>query len=163
MNYYPVNLNIKGEKVLIFGGGKIAFRKTQGVMKAGAVVKVVSKKFLPEFRELAKEKNVILFQGEYSASQIKDVLMVIAATSDRAINRAIADKAKEKNILVNDCSDSGNSSFINVSTWEKEGVMLTFSTQGRDPRLAKKFKSYCRKNCRIDTACLKEVGIKRQP
>ncbi len=149
MDYYPINLKIKGRKVLIVGGGQVARRKMVSLLDAGAKVTVISKTFLPDFTRLADEGRISIERGGFSPSSLSGVFLVIAATSDRALNRLIAERAKEKNILVNDCGDPENSSFINVAAWVKGNILLTCSTQGRDPARAKEIKEICRDNCRL--------------
>ncbi|HBR22381.1 MAG TPA: siroheme synthase, partial [Nitrospiraceae bacterium] len=40
--YYPVLLNLKGKKVIVAGGGKVAERKALPLLRSGAEVTVIS-------------------------------------------------------------------------------------------------------------------------
>ena len=45
---YPVNLDLRGRRVLVVGGGTVAARKVGGLLDAGALVTVVSPDAVPE-------------------------------------------------------------------------------------------------------------------
>jgi thioredoxin reductase len=40
--YYPVFLNLKGKKVIVIGGGRVAERKILALLKTGADISVIS-------------------------------------------------------------------------------------------------------------------------
>ena len=42
MNYYPAFLNLQGKKAVVVGGGKVAERKVLTLIRAGALVTVIS-------------------------------------------------------------------------------------------------------------------------
>ena len=51
---YPVMLNLTGKTVLVAGGGKVASRKVLSLLKAGALVTVISPVIDPA---ISKEKR----------------------------------------------------------------------------------------------------------
>ena len=52
MIYYPVFFDLRGRPVLVVGAGKVALRKTRGLVEAGARVTVVAPRWEPEFERL---------------------------------------------------------------------------------------------------------------
>jgi len=52
MKHYPVFLDLKDRPVLVVGAGKIALRKTVGLLESGARITVVAPDILPEFETL---------------------------------------------------------------------------------------------------------------
>ena len=54
--FYPVNLKVGGERVLVVGGGPLALHKARSLRKAGARVRAVSPSFTPGFRRLKIER-----------------------------------------------------------------------------------------------------------
>ena len=50
--YYPIFLDLQGKPVLVAGAGKVALRKTTGLLEAGARVTVVAPRAEPEFAQL---------------------------------------------------------------------------------------------------------------
>src|SRR5215467_4717610 len=50
--WYPIFLDLKDRSVLVVGAGKVALRKTLGLIEAGARVTVVAPDVEPEFEDL---------------------------------------------------------------------------------------------------------------
>ena len=147
MKFYPVNLQLTDRPVLIFGGGRIALRKAEQLLKVKANLKVISPAFLPQFAIMARAGQLKLVQTEFAPWQITNEFLIIAATDNSAVNAEIAMTAERRKILVNDCSDHSNSTFTNVAVWEKSGLMMTCSTQGHKPARARQFSEFCQEHC----------------
>ena len=54
--YYPINLKIDDMKIVIIGGGKVAYRKCMNFLAFNKKVKVISQEFIEEFEEI-KNRN----------------------------------------------------------------------------------------------------------
>jgi len=79
LKHYPVFLDLKDRPVLVVGAGKVALRKTRGLLEAGARITVVAPDCEPEFEELP----VRLVRRRFRASDLAGALLVYAATDDR--------------------------------------------------------------------------------
>ena len=56
--FYPINLKIDDMKIVIIGGGKVAYRKCMNFLAFNKKVKVISQDFIEEFEEkLVVEKS----------------------------------------------------------------------------------------------------------
>ena len=71
--------------MLVVGAGKIALRKTRGLLEAGARITVVAPECEPEFEELPLR----LVRRRFRASDLANALLVFAATNDRLTNHRI--------------------------------------------------------------------------
>jgi siroheme synthase-like protein len=58
MSFYPIFLDITLKPCLVIGGGKVAERKVNGLLKAGAKVTVISPTLTKELKELARKKKI---------------------------------------------------------------------------------------------------------
>ena len=133
---YPVMMNLKGKKVVIIGGGKIALRKAKGLLGTGADITIVS----PVINDLLKQLPYIKWrQKGFSAEDIKDAHLIFAATNNQAVNDYVCQCAHEFQ-WVNDTSESANSSFMTPAVVRKEKLLLTISTSGASPALAKEIR-----------------------
>ena len=47
--FYPINLKIDDMKIVIIGGGKVAYRKCMNFLAFNKKVKVISQDFIEEF------------------------------------------------------------------------------------------------------------------
>ena len=59
MDYYPIQLNLKGKQVIIIGGGKVAQRKLAGLLDTGAKITIVSPEITDTIREYCQSGKVI--------------------------------------------------------------------------------------------------------
>src|ERR1051326_1738689 len=102
MRHYPVFLDLRGRRVLVVGAGKVALRKTKGVVEAGADVTVIAPESLPDFDDLP----VRLVRRRFRLSDLDGAALVFAATSDRRVNHRIRMAAQSRRVLAN-IADSG--------------------------------------------------------
>lgn len=138
--YYPIQLDVSGLHVVIVGGGKIAYRKALAFVRMGKTFTVVSKSFSRDFSQLASEK-ITFIQGAFDWNHLKDADLVIAATDDANLNAQIGAYAKQRGKLVNVVSDSAYSNFLNAAVIKNGDLVLTVSTAGKSPKLAKQIKN----------------------
>jgi len=132
LKHYPVFLDLKGLPVLVVGAGKVALRKTKGLLEAGARVTVVAPEWEAEFESLP----VRLAQRRFRASDLAGALLVFAATNDRLANHRIGIAAKGKGLFVNIADSAGECSFLVPARVQRGIVQLAISTGGENPRLA---------------------------
>ena len=139
MVYYPINLNLNGRKVVVVGGGRIAERKITRLIEAMAVVTVISPKLTLELMEYAEEGKLIWKEKNFTAADIQDAFLVIAATNQPEINHAVK-KAAAPHQLISLVDDPEESNFILPAVMNQGKLSITISTSGASPILAKKIK-----------------------
>lgn len=132
--YYPINLDVTGKKVVVVGGGVVAERKVISLVKFGAEVLVIAPRLAAV---LAKIKGVGLLRREYRRADIKHAVLVVAATDNMALNRQIARDAMRENILVNVVDAPDLCSFIVPSMIKRGPLVVSISTSGQAPAMAK--------------------------
>ncbi len=137
MIYYPVFLNLKGKKVLLFGAGAVALRKAKSLVASEAKLSVISREFSEAFRRFAKSKKIKLQKGSRIPKSLSSVSLVVAATSDARFNRALYQACSRKGILVNVVDDPKHSNFIVPSVVRRGNLQIAISTGGASPYLAK--------------------------
>jgi precorrin-2 dehydrogenase/sirohydrochlorin ferrochelatase len=152
--YYPIFLNIRSRKCLVVGGGKVALRKVQTLLEHGADVEVVSPALCPELNRLAKDGTIRAQQRSYKAKDLHDALIAVAATDDSKINESVAAEARRRGILINVVDDLKNSDFIVPSYFRRGDIIVTVSTSGRSPSLARKIRSELEKDFKAEYAQL---------
>ena len=101
MRYLPLHLDLKGRELLVVGGGEVARRKVELLLKADARITLIARKVDQKLHELAAGQHLNVVVGDYHSEQLDGKLMVVAATSDSELNRRISEDAKARNMLVN--------------------------------------------------------------
>lgn len=137
MKYYPVFLNLQGKLCVVVGGGRVAERKVQGLLRAGARVKVISPQLTTKLIKLKEQRKIVCHLRKFRSMDLKNAYLAIAATNDHNINEKIYQQAEGQKIPVNVVDDPKHSSFIVPSLVRKGDIILAISTSGKSPALAR--------------------------
>lgn len=126
--FFPVSINLNGEKVLIIGAGKIALRKAKTLMNYGCDIYVVATEILEdEFHELGLSS---VRTGKFCESDLEGVFLVVAATSDKEFNREVANLCMARKILVNNITSKDEMNLRFASIYEGDGFQVAVSSLG---------------------------------
>ncbi len=131
MTPYPVFLRLEGEPVVVVGGGRIAASKLAGLFDAGARVTVVA----PEVRPEIACDDVTIVQREFRAEDLDGARFVIAAAPP-AVNRAVGEAARARNLFVNAVDDVDSATAYLGGVIRRGEVTIAISTGGAAPALA---------------------------
>jgi siroheme synthase-like protein len=132
LRYYPIFLDLKDRPVLVVGAGKVALRKTKGLVEAGARVTVVAPEWEPEFETIP----VRIVARRFRASDLAGCTLVFAATDDRLTNHRIGIASKGKGIFANIADSAEECGFIVPARVQRGSVQVAVSTGGESPRLS---------------------------
>ncbi len=127
------------KRVVVIGGGKVAERKIQGLIEAKARVTVVSPNLTEKLNQCCLEGKITWKKKNFSAEDIRDAFLIIAAVNDPEVSLAVK-KAAAPNQLLNLADDPEESNFILPSVYKQGKLSMTVSTSGASPTLAKKIK-----------------------
>ena len=129
----------------MIGAGSVAFKKIEGLMKAGANICVVAKQASSPIRVLAVQEKLTLELRAYHKEDLRDVFLVFAATNDSECNRQIYQDTREMKILLNAVDQPEECDFTIPARVEKGDLLLTISTGGRGPFFSKILRKYFEK------------------
>lgn len=135
--YYPVFLDITGKPVLLVGGGRVALEKLGRLVEAGAAVTVVAPELADGVREFVAAGQARWLARAFQPGDTAGAYLVMVATDDGAVNRAVAEEARSNGALVNAADDAGNSDFILPAVARKGRLTLAGSTGGSSPAMAR--------------------------
>jgi precorrin-2 dehydrogenase/sirohydrochlorin ferrochelatase len=140
MKYYPVHLDIKNRKCLIVGGGAVGTRKVNTLLECGARVTVVSPEPTPQLTRLASEGSITLEKRDYRSDDMTGMFLVIGATDDESLNHQVSKDAEQAHILCNIADRPEVCNFILPSIVHRGDLVITVSTSGKSPALAKRLR-----------------------
>jgi siroheme synthase-like protein len=129
---YPVNLILDGRRCLVVGGGSVARRKAEGLAACGAEVTVVA----PEVDEDLAGAVLAVERRAYRRGEARHYRLVIAATDDPAVNRAVSEDAEAAGVWVNVADDPERCTFTLPSVFRRGPIAVAVSTGGHSPALA---------------------------
>ncbi|MDP2905723.1 MAG: bifunctional precorrin-2 dehydrogenase/sirohydrochlorin ferrochelatase [Candidatus Omnitrophota bacterium] len=144
--YYPVALKLKGITVVVAGGGIVAERKVKTLLGFGARVRVVSPRVTPSLRGYFLARKITWVNRFIKPTDVKGAGLIIAATSDAAVNIKMSRWAKAQGILINVVDRAGLSSFISPAVFSKHRATVAVYTHGRDPALSRDLKNFLKEN-----------------
>ena len=137
MDHLPIFINVRQNPCLVIGGGDIALRKINLLIKAQAKVDCLSPLFCEGITNLSQSGDVNLIQKRFESDDIKDYAIIIASTDDSSVNALISKSAKKARIPVNVVDSPELSSFIMPSIVDRSPVIIAVSSAGRAPVLAR--------------------------
>lgn len=138
-SYFPIHLNIEFKTVVIVGGGHVATQKVASLLPAKANIVVVSPTLHDTLVPLVKSGEITWRAKEFEPRDLDDATLIIAATNDTNVNDAVQEAAQHWQLL-NRADVQGESDFITPATVRRGPLVLTVSTSGASPALARKIK-----------------------
>lgn len=137
MRYYPVYLDMRGRKALVVGGGAVGSRKTHTLLRAGARVTLVSPQVTDALRSMAEAGRLTWHQRPYRSSDMAAMFLVFSATNDPDLNHRIEEDAGRHHVLCNYADQPERGHFILPSIVERGDLLVSISTSGRSPAVAR--------------------------
>ncbi|HAS6349384.1 siroheme synthase [Vibrio sp. IRLE0018] len=136
MRYFPLFMDLENKPVLVVGGGEVASRKIEALLKAGAKVTIVSPTLVEELMQWVKEGACYWVKNFYS-SELMDghYVQVWATTNNPSLNHQVYRDAKQRNLLVNVVDDKPYCDFITPSMIVRGRVQIAISSGGASPVL----------------------------
>jgi len=134
---FPVFLRLEGRPCVVIGGGKVAARKVQALLEAGARVRVIAPALCPALEALRSAEDLVYEPRPYQAGDLRGACLAFAATGEPAINAAVFAEAERLAIPVNAVDDPAHCTFLVPSRIERPPVAIAVSTGGASPALAR--------------------------
>ncbi len=134
---YPVNLLLTGRLCLVVGGGAVALRKTDSLLAAGARVRLVSPEVVPQLAAMAATERLEWIARVFVEGDLLGAFLVFATTGDRHVQARIAVEADRYGVLLNSADDPLACHFHVPAHFRRGRMLVTVSTGGASPALAK--------------------------
>jgi uroporphyrin-III C-methyltransferase/precorrin-2 dehydrogenase/sirohydrochlorin ferrochelatase len=137
MDALPIFLKIKGHRCVVIGGGAVATRKVDMLLRAGGEIAVISPELDHELAELHEAGKISFHQGTFKPAQLDGACLVVAATDNKTTNRAVSKAARQRNIPVNVVDSPDLCSFTMPSIVDRSPIVIAISSSGVAPVLAR--------------------------
>ncbi len=139
-----VDLNLKGNLVIVVGGGNEGLKKINALLTQDCKILLISEETSKLIERYVKQKKIAFKKMKiHDANFLKKYkpFMVMATTDSRELNRKIIDQAKKTRCYSYAADDPAVSDFafgsvINI----KDTVQIAVSTGGRSPAMARKIR-----------------------
>jgi uroporphyrin-III C-methyltransferase/precorrin-2 dehydrogenase/sirohydrochlorin ferrochelatase len=128
---FPLFARLAGRRVVIVGGGAMATARAKQLAAAGARITVVA----PEVSDGAVGLADVVLRRPFDPGDLDGAWFAVAAATPE-VNRAVADAADSRRILVNAVDDPERASAYTAGVVRRGGATVAISTAGRAPALA---------------------------
>ena len=152
MRHFPLFLDLRERLVVVVGGGTVAERKIALVAQSGARIRVIAPSLTPGLAAARNDERLEHVAREFEPADVAGARLVIAATADRTVNRAVAVSAERHGIVVNVVDDLELSTGILPAIVDRSPIIVAVSTGGTAPALARRVRA------RIETVVDESVG-----
>jgi uroporphyrin-III C-methyltransferase/precorrin-2 dehydrogenase/sirohydrochlorin ferrochelatase len=136
VRYYPVFLDLAGQKAVVLGGGAFATEKVALLLEAGARVKVVSAKLSKSLQSLVDNGAVEVVSRDYQPGDLAGARLAVDASENEEINRQSWEEAEESGVLINVVDRPAQCRFIAPAIVRRDPLLIAISTSGESPFLA---------------------------
>ncbi|MFC7322693.1 NAD(P)-binding protein [Halobacillus campisalis] len=135
----PLMLDLKNKKAVVVGGGKIAERRVRTLLSSEADIKVISPALTSSLTTLYQDGKLDWHEKSFSAEDLQNAFLIVAATNDSEVNRAIIESAPQ-NVLLNSVEDAAAGNIQFPTQFSRGKLSISVSTNGSSPILAAKIK-----------------------
>jgi precorrin-2 dehydrogenase/sirohydrochlorin ferrochelatase len=155
MDLFPIFLKLTGRRCLVIGAGNLAESKIESLRAAHAHVTVIAPHARERILDLAAAGEIDLQQRAYAPGDLADseapFFLVVTATNDPAVNRAVYHEAVAANVLCNAVDDPPFCDFYFPSVVRRGDLQIAISTAGASPALAQRLRKEINAQLPLDT------------
>ena len=140
MELLPIFLNVRGRRCVVVGGGEVALRKCNLLVRTGAAVEIVAEQISDELQALIDTHGGSLRRQPFNDDCLDQATLVIAATDDAAVNARVSEAAQQRNIPVNAVDQPELCTFIMPAVVDRSPIVIAISSGGASPILTRQLK-----------------------
>lgn len=133
---FPLFVDLRGKSVLVVGGGKVATRKVEALLRAGARIRINAQTLTAELWAWVEGGRIEALTDAFRPDWLDQAWLVVAATDDSELNQSVADAAQARRIWANVVDDAERSSAQLPAVVDRGPLQIAVSTAGAAPMLA---------------------------
>ncbi|KAA6334119.1 Siroheme synthase [termite gut metagenome] len=130
LTFLPVSVNITHKKIVLIGGGKVAFHKASILSGFTDTAMVIAPEFHPGFYSLP----FTLVKKRYDSEDLEDAFLVYICTERKELNALIKAECEKRNILANVCDTPMLCDFISPAVHKDGNITISVSSNAQNVR-----------------------------
>ncbi len=163
MSLFPIFLKLTARPCVVIGAGHLAESKIASLRAADASITVIAPHASLAIREQAIAGELTLHLRPYQTGDLAGAFLVVAATNDPAVNRAVFVEAESSGVLCNAVDDPPFCDFYFPSIVRRGDLQIAISTAGHSPALAQQLRKQLNEQLPLDLGdWLTELGNLRR-
>jgi precorrin-2 dehydrogenase / sirohydrochlorin ferrochelatase len=139
---FPMFLRLEGKLCLVVGAGAVAEEKVEGLLTAGARLRVVAPFATQRITRLSRGGKLIWRAREFHQRDLAGVMLVVAATTLPNVNEIVRRAARQAGVPCNTVDDPARCDFFYPAVIRRGPLQIAISTGGRSPALAQQLREH---------------------
>ncbi len=135
MKYFPVFLDGSKINAMVVGGGDVAARKIELLLKTTTNITIMAASVTDGVERLINENQLKWLKHNYQAGLLDGITLAIAATDNIAVNESVYHEAVEFNILANVVDQPALCTYITPAIIDRSPMIIALSSSGSAPIL----------------------------
>jgi uroporphyrin-III C-methyltransferase/precorrin-2 dehydrogenase/sirohydrochlorin ferrochelatase len=135
MKYFPVFLDGSKINAMVIGGGDVAARKIELLLKTTTKITIMAESVTEGVERLINENELSWLKHNYKAGLLTQATLVIAATDNTEVNEQVYHEAVEFNILANVVDQPALCTYITPAIIDRSPMIIALSSSGSAPIL----------------------------
>jgi len=146
MNYFPIFLTANKINAVVVGGGDVAARKIELLLKTNAKITIISATVNISVERLINTYQLKWLSQNFAKGMLKEFNLVIAATDNSAVNSEVHQEAEQLDILINVVDQPELCSYITPAIIDRSPILVALSSSGSAPILLRMLREQIEKN-----------------
>ena len=135
MKYFPIFLNANNINAMVIGGGDVAARKIELLLKSTSQITIMSAMLSPSVNALIQKHQLTWLCHQYQPGLLTDKNLVIAATDNTEVNESVYHEARKLKLLINVVDQPEFCSYITPAIIDRAPMIIALSSSGSAPIL----------------------------
>ena len=135
MKYFPVFLDGSKINAMVIGGGDVAARKIELLLKTTTSITVMAESVTEGVKRLITDNKLTWLAHNYQSGLLDKITLVIAATDDTIVNEQVYHEAVQFNILANVVDQPALCTYITPAIIDRAPMIIALSSSGSAPIL----------------------------
>lgn len=135
MKYFPIFLDGSKINAMVVGGGDVASRKIELLLKTTTRITVMAEHVTDGVKRLIDLHQLTWLPHNYTAGHLEGMTLVIAATDNNHVNAQVSHEAKQLNIIANVVDQPELCTYITPAIIDRAPMIIALSSSGSAPIL----------------------------
>ncbi len=128
MNFLPISINVDNKKIVLIGGGRIAFHKIGFLKPFATNISVIALEVLDEIKAMGYEYK----EKPYDKSDLEGAFLVYACTNIIELNRQVKADAQSLGILTNVVDNPKLCDFVSPAIYKHDNIAVAVSSNAQN-------------------------------
>ncbi|BDV01430.1 precorrin-2 dehydrogenase [Thermodesulfomicrobium sp. WS] len=140
MHSYPILIDTRDLHALVVGAGSVGLRKIHGLLEAGPPARLTVVDPTPPqalYALASAHPGMVIHARPFADTDIAEAQLVFACTPDAELNRHIATRCRQAQILCNSATQPEDGSFALPACVRRGDFLVCVATAGASPALAR--------------------------